>query len=132
VVDAFLETSVPGIYAAGDIARWPDPHSGENIRVEHWVVAERQGQVVAHNMLGYRQKFDAVPFFWSQHYDIPINYVGHAEHWDEIVVEGSIKDKDCLLRYRRGGRVLAVASIFRDVGSLEAELEMERGEPVSA
>jgi NADPH-dependent 2,4-dienoyl-CoA reductase/sulfur reductase-like enzyme len=132
VVDTFLETSVPGIYAAGDIARWPDPHSGENIRVEHWVVAERQGQVVAHNMLGYRQKFDAVPFFWSQHYDIPINYVGHAEHWDEIVVEGSIKDKDCLLRYRRGGRVLAVASIFRDVGSLEAELEMERGEPVSA
>jgi NADPH-dependent 2,4-dienoyl-CoA reductase/sulfur reductase-like enzyme len=132
VVDTFLETSVPGIYAAGDIARWPDPHSGENIRVEHWVVAERQGQVVAHNMLGHRQKFDAVPFFWSQHYDIPINYVGHAEHWDKIVVEGSIKDKDCLLRYRRGGRVLAVASIFRDVGSLEAELEMERGEPVSA
>jgi NADPH-dependent 2,4-dienoyl-CoA reductase/sulfur reductase-like enzyme len=131
-VDAFLETSVPGIYAVGDIARWPDRHSGENIRVEHWVVAERQGQVVAHNMLGHRQKFDAVPFFWSQHYDIPINYIGHAEHWDEIVVEGSIKDKDCLLRYRRGGRVLAVASIFRDVGSLEAELEMERGEPVSA
>ena len=131
-VDAFLETSVPGIYAVGDIARWPDRHSGENIRVEHWVVAERQGQVVAHNMLGHRQKFDAVPFFWSQHYDIPINYIGHAEHWDEIVVEGSIKDKDCLLRYRRGGRVLAVASIFRDVVSLEAELEMERGEPVSA
>jgi NADPH-dependent 2,4-dienoyl-CoA reductase/sulfur reductase-like enzyme len=132
VVDAFLETSVPGIYAAGDIARWPDPHSGENIRVEHWVVAERQGQVVAQNMLGHRQKFDAVPFFWSQHYDIPINYVGHAEHWDKIVVEGSVKDKDCLLRYKQGGRVLAVASIFRDVGSLEAELEMERGEPVNA
>ena len=131
-VDAFLETSVPGIYAVGDIARWPDRHSGENIRVEHWVVAERQGQVVAHNMLGHRQKFDAVPFFWSQHYDIPINYVGHAEHWDKIVVEGSVKDKDCLLRYKQGGRVLAVASIFRDVGSLVAELEMERGEPVSA
>lgn len=131
-VDAHLQTSIPGIYAAGDIARWPDPHSGDNIRVEHWAVAERQGQVAALNMLGHKKTFDAVPFFWSQHYDIPINYVGHAEKWDEIVVEGSITDKDCLLRYKRGGRVLAVASIFRDVASLEAELDMERAARVSA
>jgi NADPH-dependent 2,4-dienoyl-CoA reductase/sulfur reductase-like enzyme len=126
VVDAYLETSVPGIYAAGDIARWPDPHSGENIRVEHWVVAARQGQTVARNMLGQHEVFDAVPFFWSQHYDLPINYVGHAEKWDEIAVEGDIAAKDCLLRYKSGGRVLAVASIYRDVASLEAELAMEK------
>ncbi|MBN9042044.1 MAG: pyridine nucleotide-disulfide oxidoreductase [Rhizobiales bacterium 62-47] len=125
-VDAYLQTSAPGVYAAGDIARWPDPHSGMNIRVEHWAVAERQGQVAAMNMLGQKKAFDAVPFFWSQHYDIPINYVGHAEQWDEIAIDGSIAGKDCLLRYKLGGRVVAVASIFRDLASLEAEWQMER------
>ncbi len=125
VVDAHLETTAPGIFAAGDIARWPDPISGEAIRVEHWVVAERQGQVAALNMMGERAPFAAAPFFWSQHYDIPINYVGHAERWDEIAVEGNIAAKDCLVRYKRAGRTLAVASIFRDLQSLEAEVNLE-------
>jgi NADPH-dependent 2,4-dienoyl-CoA reductase/sulfur reductase-like enzyme len=126
VVNAYLETSAPGILAAGDIARWPDLHSGEKIRVEHWVVAERQGQTAALNMLGHCERFTAVPFFWSQHYDIQINYVGHADKWDELAIEGDIAAKDCVLRFKRNGRMLAVASIFRDLESLQAEVTMER------
>jgi hypothetical protein len=90
------------------------------------VVAERQGQTAALNMLGEPEKFTTVPFFWSQHYDVPINYVGHAERWDELVVDGDVQDKDCVVRFKRDGRVLAAASIFRDLESLKIELEMEQ------
>ena len=125
-VNEFLETSAPGIFAAGDIARWPDPHLGENLRIEHWVVAERQGQAVARNMLGEKRRFADVPFFWSQHYDVPINYIGHAAKWDDLQIEGEISNRDCLVRYRRNGKLLAVASIYRDLDNLKEELAMER------
>jgi NADPH-dependent 2,4-dienoyl-CoA reductase/sulfur reductase-like enzyme/nitrite reductase/ring-hydroxylating ferredoxin subunit len=125
-VDRYLQTSAPDIYAAGDIARWPDPISGANIRVEHWVVAERQGQVAALNMMGKPTPYRAVPFFWSQHYDVPINYVGHAEKWDAIEIDGDVTKRDCVVRYKQGSKVLAVASIYRDFDSLKAAVEMER------
>jgi NADPH-dependent 2,4-dienoyl-CoA reductase/sulfur reductase-like enzyme/nitrite reductase/ring-hydroxylating ferredoxin subunit len=126
LVNEYLETGAPGIFAAGDIAKWPDRHSGEALRIEHWVVAERQGQAAARNMLGRREAFAEVPFFWSQHYDVPINYVGHAAKWDRLEIDGDIKGRDCVVRYRAGGKVRAVASIYRDVDSLKAEVEMER------
>src|SRR6185369_6911687 len=126
VVNEYLETSQPGIFAAGDNTRWPDPHSGQNIRVEHWVVAMRQGQTVAKNILGQKRKFDVVPFFWSQHYDVAINYVGHAEKWEKTEIEGDPSKGNCKVTYFQSSRPLAVATISRDLENLQSEFAMEK------
>ena len=126
VVNARLETAAAGVFAIGDSARWPDARTGGLVRIEHWVVAQRQGQAVARTIVGDPAPFRDVPFFWSQHYDLSINYVGHAERWDAIEIDGSLEGRDASVRYRAAGRVLALASIFRDRESLEAELAMER------
>lgn len=125
VVDEYLRTRAPGIYAAGDVARYPDPRTGERIRIEHWVVAERQGAVAGRNMVGGEERFEDVPFFWSQHYDVTLAWVGHAERWDRIDIDGSIEQRDCTVLYRVGERVAAVLTIFRDRVSLEWEAKLE-------
>ena len=126
LVDEWLETSTSGIFAAGDAARWSDPRTGERIRVEHWVVAERMGQTAAHNLLGRREPFDAVPFFWSQHYDVPIAYVGYGTGWDRTVIDGDPAARDCTVTYYRGDRPVATATIYRDRHSLETEVALEQ------
>ncbi|MGE5389137.1 MAG: FAD-dependent oxidoreductase, partial [Hyphomicrobiales bacterium] len=126
LVDAYLETAAPGVYAAGDIARWPDKITGERIRVEHWVVAERQGQTAARNMLGRGERFDAAPFFWSQHYDEAVSYVGHAPAWDRADLSGDPASGSCEVTFYAAGRKLAVATLGRDLDSLKAELAFEK------
>ncbi len=125
VVDRYLRTSVADVFAAGDVARYPDRHSAAAIRVEHWVHAERQGQHVARMILGEDAPFSDTPFFWSAHYGKQVNYVGHAQASDPPVVEGSIADESAVVRFGQDGKVLAVASVGRDLESLEAGLRME-------
>ncbi|HEX4385147.1 MAG TPA: FAD-dependent oxidoreductase [Myxococcales bacterium] len=127
VVDEFLMTSAPDVYAAGDVARYPDGF-GEKIRVEHWVVAERQGQAAARNILGQRKKFADVPFFWSNHFDLGISYIGHSEKFDEVTISGDLQKRDAIAAYREKGIIRAVATIGRDKAGLEAEAAFERND----
>ena len=120
VVDEFLQTSAPGVYAAGDVARV------HGRRVEHWVVAERMGQVAAENILGKRMPYRDAPFFWSAHYDVTFAYVGHAQEFDEVRIDGSLDKRDAKIELVNKGKVEAVVTLFRDLDSLRAEQAMER------
>lgn len=124
-VNEYLETRAAGIYAGGDIAAYPDPISGELVRIEHWVHAQRQGQTAAANMLGLRQRFDAVPFFWTEQYGVAVRYVGHAGDWDEVAVDGSLANGEFVVRYFVDGVHRATASVGRDRDNLADEQHFE-------
>ena len=126
LVDSRLRTSAPDVWAAGDVARYPEARLGTKIRVEHWQAAERQGQSVARDMLGLGGPFNDVPFFWSQHYDVTLNYIGHAGGDADIEVIGSLEKRDATVVYRRGGKVAAVLTVGRDRQSLEIEAALEQ------
>jgi apoptosis-inducing factor 3 len=128
VVDDRLRTSAAGVFAAGDVARYPYAPTGEQVRIEHWAVAQRMGRVAALNILGGDLPFTAPPFFWTTQYDVTLSYVGHAESWDRIDVHGDLAARDATLAYRRGGKTLAVATIGRDKTSLQAEVAIEAGD----
>jgi NADPH-dependent 2,4-dienoyl-CoA reductase/sulfur reductase-like enzyme len=120
-----MHSGAPGIFAAGVVPRWPDPDTGELVRIEHWAFAQRQGQVAARNMLGRSERFQVIPFFWTRQFGVSIKYVGHAEKWDSVGISGSLEEKDCAVTYKRNGHRLALATIGRDLENLRAEVEME-------
>jgi NADPH-dependent 2,4-dienoyl-CoA reductase/sulfur reductase-like enzyme len=131
LVDEMLRTRAPGVFAAGDLARWPDPSSGERVRIEHWVLAERLGQAAARNILGAEAPFRAVPFFWSRHYDVSIQFVGSAAGFESADSVGDPRHGKGAVLFKRAGRTCAVASVGDARVSLEAELALEGGEPAA-
>ena len=125
LVDAFLETSIPGIFAAGDIAAYADPVTGARTRIQHWATAERQGQAAAANMLGRNQRYDAVPFFWTEQFGLQLRYVGHAPAWDEVKIDGDVAAGEFVARYYQAGAHRASAGLGRDLEMLKDERRLE-------
>ncbi|WP_298916050.1 FAD-dependent oxidoreductase [uncultured Nostoc sp.] len=113
VVDEYLRAA-DGIYAAGDIARYPDWRTSESLRVEHWRVAAQQGRIAAHNMAGKAVKFRGLPLFWTMQFKFPLRYIGHAQSWDEIIVDGDLQKQEFIAFYVKNNQVLAVATSHKD------------------
>ena len=126
LVDRYLTTTSPGIYAAGDAAAYPDPLRRRSLRIEHWVTAQRQGQTAALNMLGIPTPYAAVPFFWTEQYGVALRYVGHSRHWDEVKIDGRVEDRSFIARYYERGELRAALSCDRDRDLLEDEFALER------
>ena len=116
LVDANLESSQPGIFAAGDVANAWHPRYRRRLRVEHWDNAKRQGRAAAANMLGRATAYDRTPYFYSDQYDLGMEYTGHAETWDEVVFRGDPASREFIAFWLSGGKVVAGMNVnVRDV-----------------
>jgi NADPH-dependent 2,4-dienoyl-CoA reductase/sulfur reductase-like enzyme len=113
IVNAHLAAG-SDVWAAGDIAHVPDPQTGERVRIEHWRLAQQHGRTAGRNMAGASEPYRGVPFFWSGQFGVSLRYVGHAEAWDEVVVDGDLKDRAFIAYYLKGDSVLAAAGVGRD------------------
>jgi 3-phenylpropionate/trans-cinnamate dioxygenase ferredoxin reductase subunit len=131
-VDEYLQTSRPGVYAAGDVARAQHPLLGSAIRVEHWANALNQGPAAARNILGARAAYDRIPYFFSDQYDVGMEYSGYAPEWDEIVVRGDEQAREFIAFWLREGRVLAGMNV--NVWDVTDEIQalIRSGEAVDA
>jgi 3-phenylpropionate/trans-cinnamate dioxygenase ferredoxin reductase subunit len=107
LVDERLETSVAGIFAAGDVANAMHPHYGRRLRIEHWDNAKRQGRLAAANMLGQAKPYDRIPYFYSDQYDIGMEYTGLASADDQVVVRGDREGREFIAFWLREGHVMA-------------------------
>jgi len=114
-----------GVYAAGDIARFPDWRTGEPIRIEHWRLAQQHGRAAARNMLGADAEFTSAPFFWTNQGGPSLGYVGYTRGWDEIIYQGDPSEGEFLAFYVKGGGIRAVAGLRREVGLCAALCLME-------
>lgn len=112
-VDAHLRAA-DGLWAAGDIAAFPDPVSGGRVRIEHWRVAEQHGRIAALNMAGQPTVAEAPPYFWTNEFGTRLDYAGHAEGWDELIVDGDLGAPSFVAYYVQGGRIVAASGVKRD------------------
>jgi NADPH-dependent 2,4-dienoyl-CoA reductase/sulfur reductase-like enzyme len=113
VTNEYMQVS-DHLYAAGDIATFPYWQTGEKTRIEHWIVAAQQGRIAARNMVGETVPYRGIPFFWTAQFDLGMRYAGHAEDWDEMIIDGEVSEKKFLAFYLKDNQVLAVASNNRD------------------
>ncbi len=130
-VDGRLQTRAEGIFAAGDIALVPRPGGGAPLRVEHWVVAERQGQHAARAMLGASDAYEEVPFFWTRHYDTSVKYTGWGDSFDRLAVRGDVEGGTFLAGYYRDGRLCAVAAAGYAEPFIRAQQLLQMGPAVT-
>jgi NADPH-dependent 2,4-dienoyl-CoA reductase/sulfur reductase-like enzyme len=127
-IDEYFQVA-KDVYAAGDIARFPDWRSSDGVRIEHWRTAEQHGRDAAHNMVAKKVAVsESVPFFWTKQTDVNIRYVGHAQNWEEVIIDGDPASKSFLAFYIKKNQVYAAAGCQRDqeIGAIHELIRLKK------